>query len=71
MKEVCFKEGSKGDLACGRWEVIQTIRGRQHGKKEVKLGVGERHERKGRVRGALEKSSVPFHINLIKCIFIA
>jgi len=35
VKEVGFKEGSKGDLACGRWEVIQTIRGNVE--KEVKL----------------------------------
>lgn len=57
MKEVGFKEASKGDLACGRWEVIQTIRGTME--KEVKLRVGEKYERTSRTRGALEKSAVP------------
>lgn len=60
MKEVGFKKGSKGDLACGRWEVIQTVRGNME--KEAKLRVGEKYERNSRTRGALEKSALPFHI---------
>jgi len=58
VKEVGFKEGSKGDLACGRWEVIQSIRSKME--KEVKLRVGEKYERNSRTRGTSENSAIPF-----------
>lgn len=69
MKEVGFKEGSKGDLACGRWEVIQSIKGKME--KEAKLRVGEKYERSSRTRETFENSAIPFHVYLTRNIFIA